>query len=292
MLPRSNILRRFHILVIICTLPIFLVACLTKNFDGEQALRHIEKQVSFGYRIPGTKASMETSDYIKKILEQNGWEILFQDFSYKNVPIRNIIAIQNKEVPDIIIGAHYDTRQISDQETEVNKKRVPVIGANDGASGTAVLMELSRHLRNSNKNIWLVFFDAEDQGRISDWPWSVGAEYFAANLDSYPKAVIIVDMIGDKELRIFKESNSDPELTAQIWEKAVELGFKDYFINSQKYTLLDDHTPFINRGIPACLIIDFDYPHWHTNEDSIDKVSCISLSIVGNTLLDWISSLE
>jgi Zn-dependent M28 family amino/carboxypeptidase len=104
----------------------------------------------------------------------------------------------------------------------------------------------------------------------------------------HPKAVIVVDMIGDRELNIYKELNSDPELTSQIWEVARTLGYEAYFINEPKHNIIDDHLPFIEAGIPAVDIIDIEYPFWHTSQDTLDKISPDSLSIVGETLLQWI----
>ena len=167
-----------------------------------------------------------------------------------------------------------------------------MIGANDGASGTALLLELSDYLITLDKNIWLVFFDAEDQGRINDWPWSLGAEYFANNLLEAPKAVIIVDMIGDKDLQIYKEKNSDHGLNDEIWKKADHLGYGEIFINQSKYAMIDDHAPFLNKGIPSALLIDFDYPYWHTNVDTLDKVTGRSMAIVGNVLIKWITDMN
>ncbi|MBM3137666.1 MAG: M28 family peptidase [Chloroflexi bacterium] len=258
-------------------------------FDEQRAFSYLENQLSFGYRLPGSQASMDTSLYIQRILKENDWEVEFQEFEYEGVQIRNIVASNIPESPYLIIGAHYDTRQFSDQEVSDNAKLSPVPGANDGASGTAVLLELSNHLKDSNKSIQLVFFDAEDQGNINGWPWSLGAEYFAGNLEEYPEKVVIVDMVGDKDLNIFLEKNSDPELSKEIWSIAQSLEYGNAFIDQPKYAMIDDHIPFINLGIPSALLIDFDYPYWHTNEDTPDKVSAQSLRIVGEVLLKWIS---
>jgi hypothetical protein len=99
-------------------------------------------------------------------------------------------------------------------------------------------------------------------------------------------------MIGDADLNIYREKNSDPTLTDQIWKAAKELGFEDKFIDHKKYDMLDDHTPFIEKGIPAVDIIDFDYPYWHTTQDTADKVSSTSLAVVGNTLLKWLADSQ
>jgi Zn-dependent M28 family amino/carboxypeptidase len=269
-----------------------LTSCFRPAFNGSRALNYLNAQLSYGYRIPGSQSSRETSVYIRNILEDNGWEVNFQDFVFEGVTLRNIVASKNNSNPKIIFGTHYDTRQISDQESSEKDQFFPVLGANDGASGAALLLEMSHHLDSQTKNITLVFFDGEDQGRIDSWPWSIGAEYFAANMNKKPEKVVIVDMIGDKELEIFIEKNSTKDLAGEIWTAAEQAGYREYFVNDEKYSLIDDHLPFINRGIPAVLIIDFDYPFWHTNNDAIDKVSPESLVIVGEVLLNWIRNFN
>jgi len=284
-------IKRFLCKLFLLIFSIFIfTACSTNSqFDEQRAFGYLEKQLSFGYRIPGSQASLDSSQFIREILEENDWEVEFQDFAYEGVFIRNIIASNKSEPPYLIIGTHYDTRQFSDQEYSDKARLIPVPGANDGASGTAVMLELSNHLNNLNKSTQLVFFDAEDQGRINGWPWSLGAEYFARSLLEFPEMVVIVDMVGDEDLNIFLEENSEPQLSSKIWSKAKDLGFGDVFIDQTKYALIDDHLPFINLGIPSSLIIDFDYPYWHTNQDTLDKISAQSLKIVGEVILKWIS---
>jgi Zn-dependent M28 family amino/carboxypeptidase len=169
---------------------------------------------------------------------------------------------------------------------------VAVPGANDGASGVAVLLELARvFAKSSPTDLMIVFFDAEDQGRIEEWDWDVGSRYFVEHLDQEPRAVVIVDMVGDKNLRLPFERSSDPELVASIWATAERLGYQE-FVGEPGSSIIDDHIPFIQRGIPAILIIDFTYPYWHTAADQIDKVSAGSLHKVGTTLEAWLKNLN
>ena len=260
--------------------------------DPDTIISHIKSQINFGPRIPGSQGSLQTAKYIKNQLIEYGWDVVFQEFQFDGVLIRNIIAKNNDSRPKTIFGAHYDTRRYSDQEEVDSMKRIPVPGANDGASGTALLIELGRILSNSEESFWLVFFDAEDQGYIEDWDWSVGADYFAQHLEQSPDQVIVVDMIGDKDLNIFLEKNSDKDLCKAIWDSSQQLNYQDYFILQEMYAMIDDHLPFLDRGISACLLIDFDYTYWHTNEDTVDKVSGKNISIVGEVLLNWISNFE
>jgi Zn-dependent M28 family amino/carboxypeptidase len=151
-----------------------------------------------------------------------------------------------------------------------------------------VLLELARVLpQNPERQITLVFFDLEDQGNLPGWDWIMGSQAYAESLEQKPDAVVIVDMVGDKDLNIYLEQSSTQQLAQTIWKTANKNGYKG-FIPELKYSMLDDHTPFLNIGIPAVDIIDFDYPAWHTISDTTDKVSADSLEQVGRTLQLWL----
>ena len=136
--------------------------------------------------------------------------------------------------------------------------------------------------------IWLVYFDAEDNGNLPGGEWIVGSRAFVESLEGKPDAVVVVDMIGDADLNIFMERYSDQGLTTEIWDIAASMGYEDHFIPQHKYQIIDDHLPFVQAGITAIDIIDFDYPYWHTVEDTLDKVSPESLQIVGDVVLAWL----
>lgn len=259
-----------------------------KPFNGSDALVDLIEQVEMGPRTPGSVSHNLFFYWLVSKIDQPNWMIESQEGNYQGVQIKNIIAKNSIEPPKIIIGAHYDSRFFADQDPDINLHSTPVPGANDGASGVAVLIELARSLPLNSQSIWLVFFDAEDNGNIPGWGWIMGSRYFVSQLETKPDAAIILDMIGDKDLNIYLEINSDENLSSAIWNEARLLGYKSYFINEYKYAIIDDHIPFIEAGIPAVNIIDFDYPFWHTTSDTIDKVSSQSLEIVGNTLLNWI----
>ena len=254
-------------------------------FDGERSYDHVLAQMDFGSRITGTPGSLAAGDYMAEQLRAEGWEVEFQPFVYQGTSARNLIARANVgQGPIIILGAHYDTRKLADQDP--NRPGDPVPGANDGASGVAVLLELARvlNLREVPYEVWLAFFDAEDNGGLDGWDFIAGSTYMAENLTVEPEAMVLVDMIGDADQQIYLERNSNGELSARIWATAAQLGYGEYFIPLPRYAMLDDHTPFLQRGIPAIDIIDFDYPYWHTVEDTADKVSAASLERVGRTL--------
>jgi glutaminyl-peptide cyclotransferase len=263
-----------------------------QQFNGERANQDVDFQVSLGPRIPGTEAHNQIIEWINTELEQTGWEVEIQLGEILGQKVTNILGKRGGErdqgQPWIILGAHYDTRIYSDKDPNPEKRNLPVPGANDGASGVAVLLELARTLpKNLDQEIWLVFFDTEDNGNIAGWDWILGSRFFVQSLHEKPDAVIIVDMIGDADLNIYMEQSSDPAISSEIWAVAGELGFSQ-FIPILKYRLLDDHVPFLESGIRAVDIIDFDYPYWHTTDDTTDKVSAKSLEAVGETLRTWL----
>ena len=264
-------------------------------FDGEAAYEHVLAQCDLGFRPTGSEAGWATGDYIIAQLEAQGWTIETEEFTYHDTPVRNIVGQVSTgsaqgvgEGPVIVMGAHYDTRRSADEEDP----GVPVMGANDGASGVAVLLELARTLDRDKlqRQVWLAFFDAEDNGRLDGWEWCVGSSYMAAHLEVTPEAVVVVDMIGDADQQIYLERNSDPVLQTRLWEIATTLGYTDTFISEYRWAMYDDHVPFAQRGIPAVDIIDFDYPYWHTTQDTPDKVSTESLERVGRVVEVWLEA--
>lgn len=259
------------------------------SFNGQRAYRDILAQVNFGPRIPDSPAHTKIILYIQNELRKAGWKSEIQNTAWNGFPIQNIIASRNNQTPVILLGAHYDSRLKADQDTGTGKN-VPVPGANDGASGVAVLLELARSLPSENLPIQLVFFDAEDNGGINGREWIMGSRAFVAQMSYRPRAVVIVDMVGDADLNIFIEKNSSTSLSSEIWEQAALLGYTNHFLKTVNHSLTDDHIPFIEAGIPAVDIIDFDYPFWHTSADTPDKVSSESLQIVGETLSAWLAS--
>ncbi|MBI3538196.1 MAG: M28 family peptidase [Chloroflexi bacterium] len=281
-----------------------LAACATRqnNFDGDRALRDVIAQMELGARPAGSAANRATGDYILAQLAAAKRKTKTQEFIFRGVPIRNVIGILGEgKGARVIIGAHYDTRLRADQDRD--HPDAPVPGANDGASGVAVLLELARTVDESKlKNeVWLAFFDAEDNGGIDGcliakvetcehtaWNWSVGAAYVAEHLEASPFAVIVLDMIGDADQNIFWEYNSDKELQTQLWAIAARLGYTREFIPQFKWSMEDDHTPFLRRGLRAVDVIDFDYPYWHTTQDTADKISAASLERVGRVMQVWL----
>ena len=258
------------------------------TFDGSRAYEDVKTQVSFGPRIPETAGHDQVRAWIQAELESAGWQVEVQESEAMGHPVKNIVAKRGDESPQVVIGAHYDSRMYADNDPDPANHTVPVPAANDGGSGVAVLLGLARALPKETVPVWLVFFDAEDNGRIEGWDWILGSREFVKNNPIQPRAVVVVDMIGDADLNIYKEKNSNTAITDEIWKTAEDLGYGEKFIDSSKYSMEDDHTPFLEAGIPAVDLIDFDYPYWHTTQDTPDKVSAESLKAVGDTLLSWV----
>jgi len=257
------------------------------QFDGQRAYDHAWAQCNFGPRPPGSQALLQAGDYIIDQLEAQGWVVEEQTFAYQGVTVRNLIGRRGAGTP-IIVGAHYDTRARANNDPDPSRRDEPVPGGNDGASGVAVLLELARSLNvhDTGHQVWLAFFDAEDNGSggLPGWNWIVGSTYMAQNLESDVDSMILLDMIGDQNQRILWEGFSTDWMRETVWDVAGELGYAEHFIPQVGPHLIDDHRPFLGQGIPALDIIDFDYPYWHTTEDTCDKLDIDSLARVGRVV--------
>lgn len=258
-------------------------------FDGPRAYADVQTQVAFGPRIPGSDAHAKDLAWMQTELEAAGWQVDIQQSTSMGHPIQNLVATRGTQSPQLILGAHYDTRIYADHDPDPSKQGQPTPGADNGASGVAVLLELARTLPASAPPVWLVFFDAEDNGKIPGWDWILGSRAFVAGMTVKPEAMVLVDMVGGPNPTFYMDGNSDVNLRNSIWATAASLGYKDTFIPSVKYDILDDHIPFVQAGIPAVDIIDIDDKYWLTTEDTPDHVSPQSLQIVGNVLGTWIT---
>jgi len=257
-------------------------------FDGSRAYRDVLAQCDIGPRHAGSAGNARCAAYIMDQLKAAGWTVETQEFVYQGVNCRNIIGKAGQGGRLLLLGAHFDTRLYADHDPDPANRQQPVPGANDGASGVAVLLELARTLGPPPYQVWLVFFDAEDNGQINGWPFCVGSSYMAGHLPARPETVIIVDMIGDADQQLYYEISSDQQLNGVLWDVAARLGYSQWFIPQPRHHLWDDHTAFLRKGIVAVDIIDFDYPYWHTVQDTPDKVSPASLERVGRVLQAYI----
>ena len=277
------------------------------NFDKGNAFRYLVEQCEFGPRNPGSNGYKQCLDYLQKTLSGFADTILLQPFvlddlvNENSYDLTNIIARFKVDDPQqLLIGAHWDTRPWADEDPDTEKRNNPIIGANDGASGVAVILELARILNASPPpiGITLVLFDGEDMGSPgTPKSYAQGSLAFAKDLPiEKPDEAIILDMIGDAELHIPIERNSyrqNRQLVKKLWSMAEELSL-DAFESRIVYTLYDDHVPlWVEAKIPAIDIIDFNYPnsytnYWHTTQDLPENCSAESLGQVGTLLVHYI----
>jgi Zn-dependent M28 family amino/carboxypeptidase len=265
------------------------------KFDGARAWAHLERQVKFGPRPAGSPALAETRRYLIAELKALGLPVREQAFVSKtpagDIAMVNLIAtIAGRRTDRIALASHYDT------------KRAPFrfVGANDGASSTAVLVELGRALKDTRPEftIELLFLDGEE---AVNWDWAgtdntYGSRHYVSagqadgTLKSL-KALVLLDMIGDANLVIRRESLSTPWLVDTVWSAAARLGQRGVFSN-ELTTVEDDHVPFVRAGVPAVDIIDLDNPTWHTAQDDLAHVSQKSLQVVGDVVLAAIPDIQ
>jgi len=268
------------------------------GFDGSAAYRYAGAQVAFGPRVPGTPAAKRAGDWIIAEMKKRADTVVVQAFDYKTasgkvIPMRNILARFRPELTErILYLTHWDSRPVSESAATEAEKKMPVPGANDGASGVGMFVALADVLKKNKPNVGvdLLFTDGEDYGDFGPPAVDVlvGAEYFAKHLPSpgyQPLFGVLWDMIGDSDLRIPQEGNSvdhAPEVVQKIWDLAAELGHADVFVNENQGSITDDHIPLLTAGLRVVDIIDINYPPHHTPQDTMDKISAKSLGIVGD----------
>jgi hypothetical protein len=282
-------------------LTLFAAACDTsrsrREFDGQAAFHYLEQQVGFGFRIPGTEPHDRMAAWLDSLLRQRADTLVVQHWEHvtakgKTLPMWNYIARFNVRAPErILFLAHWDTRPYSDGPNNKGDRNKPVPGANDGASGVALLLAVADVLKRAPPKVGvdLLFVDGEDFADFENEKNDVliGSRYYAAHqvAGPHPLYAVLFDMVADKNLDIKPEGNSllgAPEVVELVWAVAKELGYGQYFLDGPGPTLTDDHVELQKVGIRAIDVVDFDYPYWHTPDDTIDKVSAQSLQIVGD----------
>jgi glutaminyl-peptide cyclotransferase len=267
------------------------------KFDSNRAWEDLRRQVSFGPRPSGSAAIAENRRYILGQLRAAGIEGREQPFEAATpigpIKMANVVATIPGARPDrIALASHFDTKRFSEFR---------FVGANDGASSTAAVLELGRVLsqRKNPYTIELLFFDGEE-ATLPDWTGTdhtYGARHYvqaarkAGTLGGL-KALILLDMVGDRDPRFRRESNSTRWLTDIIWTAAAGLGYQRYFVAEEFAVGGDDHFEFLAAGVPAVDIIDLEYPAWHTARDDLDAVSARTLQIVGDVVLAALPAVE
>lgn len=281
------------------------------HFDAPRALRLIRKQLSFGSRTIGRPGHDSARRFLDKELRRYADRVILQNFRFQGFDLTNIIgwicARGNSQQegttdtpsggpcagtkPPILLAAHWDTHPFASRDANRSRRRLPVPGANDGGSGTAILLELARGMREIRppRDVLIVLLDGEDYGIGGEW--FIGSKHFARIWkEPRPAFGILLDMVGDRNLNIHVEGYSAqkaPEVVRRIWDAARRVGARS-FKPDVKHFVLDDHIPLNDAGIPTADVIDFDYPPWHTSQDTLDKVSGRSLEEVARVVIEVI----
>jgi len=286
------------------------------NFKEDSAYNYIAKQVNFGSRVPNTESHEKCATFLKKKMQSFGAEVIIQKgvvtkYDGDKLEIKNIIAQFSPEKKDrVLLFAHWDSRFIADQCLDSNQINIPIDGANDGASGVGVLMEIARVIGENQPNVGIdiIFFDAEDQGepsflnKMNEKSWCLGTQYWCNNLHKKnytAKYGISLDMVGSKNAKFAKEDNSryfEGYLTKNIWKIGQDLGYSEYFINELQKGILHDHV-FVSQmaGIRSVLIVEYNSHNkngfgdfWHTHNDNINIIDKKTLKAIGQTVLETI----
>lgn len=290
-------------------------------FNSDSAYNFIKAQVDFGSRVPNSDAHKKCADYLITKLKSFTKDVLVQEtkvksFDGKTLSIKNIIASFKPETNNrIFISSHWDSRPFADQDPDVKNHKAPILGANDGASGVGIIIELARLLSKNPPPIGvdLVLFDAEDYGQPenSGFPemedsWCLGSQYWAKNphvKDYYAKFGVLLDMVGGEGATFTMEGTSmqyAPDIMKKVWDTAIRSGYSDYFLYSKTGAITDDHL-YINENakIPTIDIIHHDsstpsgfYKYWHTLKDDMAGINKNTINAVGQTLLTVIFQEE
>lgn len=287
------------------------------DFNSDSAYYFVDKQVSFGPRVPNSKAHQDCGDYLVAELNRFGANVTEQKADLKAydgsiMKSRNIIGSYNTESKNrVLLFAHWDSRPYADQDPDESKRKTPVLGANDGASGIGVLLEIARNiqLKTPEIGIDIIFFDAEDNGTPEfatnapegDW-WCLGSQHWSKNphIAGYKARYgILFDMVGAPDATFYKEyfsRQNASEVLDKIWSTARSLGYGKYFVDKNGGAVMDDHVPIIrNLNIPCVDIIQHDPTtssnfgwYWHTTKDDMNGISKETLKAVGQTAMEVI----
>ncbi len=265
----------------------------TDGFDGKLAFEHVVKQVGFGPRPSGSHANAETQDYILTQLSAAACAVETDAFNAQTpagtIPMKNILVKIPGDKPGVILlGTHFDTKKLDN-----------FVGADDGGSSTAVMLELARLLcaQTGHYAVWIAFFDGEEAvQQWSDTDSRYGSREMAAKFamgGDLPKikAFLLADIVGSRLLRFKRELNSTKPLTEMVWATAARLGYSAIFVN-EAVAIEDDHLSFLKRGVPSVDVIDLEIPYWHTPQDTIDKISSKSLAVTGHVFMESVKQLQ
>jgi hypothetical protein len=277
-------------------------------FDGEAALKLVQTQVDFGPRVPNTDGHARMLTFLQTYLRARADSLAVEPFEHvtqqgDTLRMSNVIASFRPAARSrVLLTTHWDTRPVAEKDTSAARRTEPIPGANDGGSGTAVLLVLaevfSKNPLPEGYGVDLVFLDGEDYGHEtgtlapSEPDMYLGAKEFArAHADYRPLFGVLIDMVGDKNPTFLQEGHSldaVPEIVQRVWSAGEELGYGDVFRRQVLGYITDDHVYLNNAGIRTMDLIDFDYPAWHTHDDVTANLSARSLGMVGSVLVDLV----
>lgn len=273
---------------------------------GAAILKLVEEQVALGPRVPGSEAHAALGRLLRNRLEANGARTTVQEFSLefrgRGLACRNIVGVFPARRPrsggpagPLLLGTHYDCRFRADRNRDVALREQPIPGANDGGSGTAVFLHMLPSLaaEDLSRDVAVAFLDAEDLGNIDGMDFALGSEWLASHPlpGLQPAEAVVLDMVGGRDMVLDIDAHilaSQPSrrLTSDIFRIGMDRGWAPFARDKKdrlKY-IVSDHTPFARRGIPSCILIDIDYPQWHTQEDLPAAMSAESLAVIEESL--------
>jgi Zn-dependent M28 family amino/carboxypeptidase len=274
------------------------------RFDGQRAHAYVRRQLEFGPRVPGTAAHRRAGDWLVETLRGSADTVLVQEWVHRTVagdslPLRNVLArFRPERAERVLYVAHWDTRPVAEKEADASRRGRPIPGANDGGSGTALLLALADALKAAPPAVGvdLLFVDGEDYGDFDrDDDVLIGSSWFAEHLPSpeyRPLFGVVWDMVGDRDPQFYHEGHSArlaPEVVERVWNVAAELGYGSAFVPQVRHTLTDDHLPLLRAGLRVIDVIDFDFPHHHRASDDLRAVSAATLQMVGDVALRLVS---
>jgi hypothetical protein len=261
-----------------------------RGFDGARALALAGDQCEIGPRPAGSSRAWRTADMILSELDRQGWKTAVEEYAVGNLQLRNVAGLAGDEGPLVVIATHYDTPSVSDRDGDPGRQDEPSPGANDGASGVAVLLELARALdvTRLHHRVWLVFLDGEADAGLPAWEELSGARRFVRN--RHPAAVIYLDMVGGADALFPQSPDAEDLLQSQLWKLAARMGYDDRYLPETGPVVQDAHTVFLASGIPTAEIIQPDYPYARTVADVCNKLDAESLKSVGALLESYLEN--
>jgi len=273
------------------------------RFDQERAFQRLRELCAFGPRNHGSEGKTKAEEWIQQVLRDTGAEVTVHSFQYtpkgasEPASFLNILArINPKQTRRMLIATHYDTRSTADKDPDEHRRSEPIIGANDGASGVAVLLEMAALWKEQPPPVGvdLIFFDGEDFGRGPELDdYFLGSKAWVQDFPDYrPEWGVVLDMVGDADFAIRKERDSlarAPAVVERLSSAAARVR-SNGILDERGGLVYDDHTAFLDKGIPVVLLIDFSYKWFHTTADTADKCSAASLGQVGRTVMEAIEA--